>query len=1058
MGDYNPTAPKILGLEWVPIRDELIVLSPDVNDVEYGHEFTLLTSRILQSGRYYIHDMDAINNDNTVMMISVYNAEKVDEVGPVRRTIIPVESTAATGVISSSGRTGPAILLTPQFSDYLLFDGTVAESSLSISFDMGQYTQDLTNKRILGVNVLLGGQRGAVTDFITTQLNRSQDFFGIVATDPVIYDIGDAFNTSTEPIVVSRIPLGAFCWHWQNPVTSEFVPWKFTDLARFDASSGSRLYIQVGCGTNVGGGFAGFAFLYYCALEVLYVEENRVAYGGLGHAPATGQDSFRYGANIVTMRDAVTRAINPTLPAGRYTVTVWSGEAGSAGPVSPVLPQLNAVRELYSIPPHPGVLVSVPSPLDLTAVDKTITATQTHVLPQLSLHASGGPLTEAHVYGRQAVAQVWGSLFAQQEILDGAAGAAASWPHVRFYARRWGDTSVPLVLDSPDIAGSSVQITSAEFDALEEINSDWKEVTLRFATPPSMGTGANPRWRWTAAGETAGNRWEVLGAIAPAVSGVAGNLFNLVPSPHQLSTATYGAPSAGSTINAQWVPQYAPPVSAISDDATTDMVLIFGQDMPTITGVSIALQSQELVGIGLDCGVDPCCIPSAILYNRITWPLPAGTGFAEDSFSRVVAAGGWGTADSGQAWTTTTVPATDLSVNGTQGLNTVSVLAGDRLVWLDVGGPDQDVRVSGSISDSAESGQLRLGAVGRLTDAGNYYWAEFRYVSDGTAELRVRKRVANVQSDIAVVVLSNLKPTTTTARNLRFQVFGTSPVQLKAKVWDSATPEPNDWLIKTTDTSLTTGNNAGGFARDDTGAATTVFSYDNFSVVPPDFNFGYYELQRMDIVETDWKTIMQATNPAVTGFCDFEARVGILSSYRIRGVDHYGFEGPWSSEVTMTIPTPGASGGDCIANGHVLLFTSNERQDGSVNLAYASVWEDRVEEGFNFAEAGFVQLQAMYGADFFTAFRPTERGGEQFSRTLLVQAAAIAPETLGDFTGLRDMAWDSVSYVCVRDEDGNRWLATVLVPNGRVLRDRRLYLANVTIIEVTDTPSPVGVA
>ena len=142
--------------------------------------------------------------------------------------------------------------------------------------------------------------------------------------------------------------------------------------------------------------------------------------------------------------------------------------------------------------------------------------------------------------------------------------------------------------------------------------------------------------------------------------------------------------------------------------------------------------------------------------------------------------------------------------------------------------------------------------------------------------------------------------------------------------------------------------------------------------------------------------------------------------------------------------------------GHILIFTSNEHQDGSINLAYSTAWMgESVEEDFVFPEAGFVQLQLMYNKDFVTAFRPLERGGERFSRTLLVQAAAIAPETLADFHGLRDMAWDTVNYICVRDEDGNRWFATVLVPGGRVLRDRRLYLAPVEIIETNDTPTPV---
>jgi hypothetical protein len=124
-------------------------------------------------------------------------------------------------------------------------------------------------------------------------------------------------------------------------------------------------------------------------------------------------------------------------------------------------------------------------------------------------------------------------------------------------------------------------------------------------------------------------------------------------------------------------------------------------------------------------------------------------------------------------------------------------------------------------------------------------------------------------------------------------------------------------------------------------------------------------------------------------------------------------------------------------------------------LAYSNAWEGSVNEEFTFPEATFVQLQAMYNKDFFTAFRPLERGGERFSRTVLVQAAAIAPPTLADFTSLRDMAWDSVNYICVRDQEGNRWFATILVPSGKVQHFRRIYMAEVEVIEVTDTPTPV---
>lgn len=223
--------------------------------------------------------------------------------------------------------------------------------------------------------------------------------------------------------------------------------------------------------------------------------------------------------------------------------------------------------------------------------------------------------------------------------------------------------------------------------------------------------------------------------------------------------------------------------------------------------------------------------------------------------------------------------------------------------------------------------------------------------------------------------------------------------------------------------------------------------------VMPATGFGYYELQRSDD-ETDWQTILHATSPLVTGYADYEARVGIESRYRIRFQHRLLFPSQWSDEVASTIPAPGVTG-TSVDNG-VLIFTTNNVQDGSRSLAYAMQWETDVEEGFNFIEAAQVKLQQMYGRDFQVAFRPLERGGERFQRVILVQAAAV-PDGLiqHGFTSLRDLAWEDVPYICVRDELGDRWLATVLVPEGKVQRNRRLYMANIDVIEVTDTASVV---
>jgi hypothetical protein len=468
----------------------------------------------------------------------------------------------------------------------------------------------------------------------------------------------------------------------------------------------------------------------------------------------------------------------------------------------------------------------------------------------LSLHTSGGPLTEVHAYGRQAIAQVYGGITATQNVLDGGVGSAQNYTQARYYARRFGNTTVPLNLAGP--GGVSTNLTPAAFDLLDEIIDGWKEVTLTLNTPASMGTGTNPTFTWSAAGELSGNRWEVLGATAPALSGTPGNLLTLAPN-GSLSSVTYGQPVSGAVIEMGWVPGYSVPVSGTTLDSTSDAVLMFSQDMPTVTGFTVTQTNQPLSGIGLDCNAYPWYVPNSMSYNNLAW----------------------------------------------------------------------------------------------------------------------------------------------------------SPTS-------SSTP--------------VTG-------------------------------FGYYEVQRMDTITTNWQTIAQVTTPSLSGFKDYEARVGILASYRVRAVNSLLFPGPWSSTVTGTLSAPGVTGTGMGANAKTLLFTTNEVQSGASNLAYALAFEstDTTEE-FKFPEATFTQYQLMYNRDFQVAFRPLERGGETFSRTILVQAAAISPPTLADFTSLRNLAWDDTSYVCVRDEDGNRWFANVTVPTGRVkMNNRELYLADINVIEVTQTASVVRV-
>lgn len=888
MGVYNPNAPRCLGQEWVPIREEPVEFAPAINSVERGYSYTLTANRRIRDARFYLNQFPNPTATNQLAMFNTYPLGTEALSGPIQQVTIPVSFSSITGSggtnwqVFPAGSLAQAFLRPDDLSFVQFFRLANVFSTFSLWFDVDKYPQ-LAGKRILNVALEYAG-----TAYDTGAFSISGDATTIPPPQPLInpspttpvtgvtlirYGTGRSFSKGAyatlgalaelDPPVsapfgstnsgasIHTIDLGDANSFFNGTANTDYMPWTYDDLLFFNQAAGVNRYeIQILAQlpfTAFGNGTGAAMNLYYFGLRVTYCEEARVMVGG---------HIFNYmgNTNIVTQRN-LAKSADPVLVAGNYTTTLSFISPGDVGVFESVFgnnPKVNGLREISAMPNQPGVEVDVPFPLD-NSLGKTFTSEVSHVLPQISLHTSGAVLTEIHPYGKQSQGQVYGVNFVTQEILDGAAGGAAQYPQVRFYARRFGSTTIPLTLASPTItgAGTTVSITPAAFDLLPEILDGWKQVDLRFTGTVTMGAGTNPQWFWSASGELPGNRWEVLGAFAPAISGGLNNPFNLAS--QQLSSATYGQPSSGATINEGWIPQGGPYVTgAGTDDQTADATLIFSQDMPTVTGFTVTQASQPLSGIGLDCNAYPWYVPSSMSYNNLTW----------------------------------------------------------------------------------------------------------------------------------------------------------SPTS-------SSTPVSG---------------------------------------------FGYYEVQRMDTITTDWQTIAQMTSPTASGFKDYEARVGILSSYRIRSVNSLLFAGSWSSTVTGTLTAPGVTGVGMGVNARTLLFTTNEIQSGASNLAYALAFESDTTEEFKFPEATFTQYQFMYNRDFQVAFRPLERGGEAFSRTVLVQAAAISPPTLADFTSLRNLAWSDVPYVCVRDEDGNRWFANVTVPTGRVkMNNRELYLADINVIEVTDTASIVEV-
>jgi hypothetical protein len=1064
MGTYNPDIPILVGQQWVPIRNEDQVFKPNQDAVEVGHRFSTNTGYTLNDGRFYLSDWSDAFANTQGYGISIYPQGREDQTGPIRRVVIPCNAAATTGdagVISTAAQALQGVFNPSDSVGANSYSGGTIASKMAFFFAVNQYSQMLQGKRILAVNYLyqvkFGSQPASPNWTRQLSLSLTGDVFGVL--------LG---AISSGGIPTFDIDTGASFEHlfalkmgelnsitYQDGITAR--PWTYAELQRFEATAASRMFIQWSSSSDV---TTTFNFqIGYSALEVIFCEETRVAAGVTVLGTTNTNNPPVNNTNLVVMKDPVALTTGPALAAGDYTVTLHALDLGFLADPSalaivppPITPlPMNAIRQLYRILPHRGVELTHPYPMDESAVGKTFTFAESDVLPQISLHQSGGTITEPHAYGRQAVAQVYGGVTATQDIFDSTAAITGfSYPQVRFYARRFGDTVQPLNLYRASNPAQIVSITPADFDALPPsggIIDGWKEVTLRFPSASIPGfSGTTPSFKWESLAETAGNRWEVLGAFAPALSGTPGNMLNQInPTTQRLGPATYGAPGSGATVELTWVPGWAPPVSAATADPAADAVIIFSADPPTITGFTLTNQTQAISGIGLDCGGAPCCIPTGITFHELTWP----TGVV-DTFNRTDLTG-WGTSDNGKTW----IPATPTFISG--GVGWVTTTAGGAAVQnvSPLGLYDAEIYYETMPPALVTTNGISNWAMLRWSASDNYYFGGATFRSNGALRVSISRRLPSGFTTLfAEKTVGTYGPGMWVS--VKFQVNGNT---LKVKAWQRGTLEP-DWQGVVLDAAITTGTNGGFRTESETSAvpATWTTAYDNVCAYPAVLTGdGYWEIQRSDPI-TDWKTIMKGDGCSWR-MRDFEARVGTVNSYRIRAVNGYNFVGAWSPTVTGMIAAPGVTGTTCAnlaTDTRTLIFTSNYDQSGLYNLAYVPVWDTGTPtENFAFPEAGTVTFGRMYKRNFQVGFKPTERGGETFTRDILVQAAAVALPKLANVTSLRDMAWQNVPYVCVRDNVGDRWFAFVQVPSEKVQRNGRLYIASVAITEVTDTPYPV---
>lgn len=208
-----------------------------------------------------------------------------------------------------------------------------------------------------------------------------------------------------------------------------------------------------------------------------------------------------------------------------------------------------------------------------------------------------------------------------------------------------------------------------------------------------------------------------------------------------------------------------------------------------------------------------------------------------------------------------------------------------------------------------------------------------------------------------------------------------------------------------------------------------------------------YQVERMDDLDPEWRRVAAVDGRATTEWQDHEVSIGVTTSYRIRVVRADDVVGEWSAEVTVRVPT-----------GQVALAFSSNFATG-MGCVFPEVWDgQQVVREWEFLEAGDIHLSTMFGRNRQVAFRPLERRGTGWQRTLLMSAmCSVAPPTLAQYDPLRDLAWAPIPYVCIRDGEGNRWYASLAVTGGSNRRSgpnaQEVWTADIAVVEVMDRPA-----
>lgn len=248
--------------------------------------------------------------------------------------------------------------------------------------------------------------------------------------------------------------------------------------------------------------------------------------------------------------------------------------------------------------------------------------------------------------------------------------------------------------------------------------------------------------------------------------------------------------------------------SKVATDATTSattLVVVTTQGPRWLPG-----------GSGFDIGIGGEQVRVTNVVDSIT-----------DQFNRS-GSSGWGTTDLGQTWAHTSTLA-DYSVTGTVGRIATVTINQLYLSTVDTGSDNHRVIVFETLPVVPTGAAFTLRAVGRFTDASNFYNATVTIVPGGAVSLQLTKNVAGVGS----VIVSAVSVGTHAAGDQWKVILDVDGTAVRAKAWNATTgSDPDFWVVSATDADLPTGTRAGCGVRRETGNTngTQNVDFNNFQI------------------------------------------------------------------------------------------------------------------------------------------------------------------------------------------------------------------------------------